>query len=338
MIRIGIAGIGFMGMTHYSAAKKVSGGAVTAIATRNPKKRAGDWTMIQGNFGPRGGNEDLSGVKTFESADEMIADPDIDLVDVCLPNDRHTDTAIRALEAGKHVLVEKAIALSIEAADRMVATAEKTGKRLMVAHVLPFFPEFAFALEAIRGGEYGSVKAAHFRRHISRPDWSAAMTDADKTGGPVVDLHIHDTHFISLAFGTPKRVSSRGLLKENAAEYVVTQYLYDAPEPVVSATSGSLSQASRPFTHGFEIYFDKATLMYEAGSPLTLYGPDGVVEPELGSADPVDAFTTELQHAVDVVAGKRSPGVLDAAPARDALALVLKEEESVRRGTPIEVA
>ena len=80
----------------------------------------------------------------------------------------------------------------------------------MVAHVLPFFPEFAFAAEAIRGGQYGKLLGAHFKRVISKPDWSADIGDAAKTGGPAVDLHIHDTHFIGLVCGVPKQVFSVG--------------------------------------------------------------------------------------------------------------------------------
>ena len=64
MIRIGIIGIGFMGYTHFEGARKLKGAKVTAIATRNAKKLAGDWTAIQGNFGPRGGHVDLSKIKT----------------------------------------------------------------------------------------------------------------------------------------------------------------------------------------------------------------------------------------------------------------------------------
>ena len=83
---------------------------------------------------------------------ELLADPQVDLVDLCVPNDEHARLAIRALEAGKHVLVEKPIALTTADADAMVAAARASGKLLMVAHVLPFFPEFAFAAEAVAIG------------------------------------------------------------------------------------------------------------------------------------------------------------------------------------------
>lgn len=327
-----------MGMIHYLAAKRIQGAQVDAIATRDARKRAGDWTMIQGNFGPRGGHEDLRNVRTYATADELIADPELDLIDICLPNDQHAGTAIAALAAGKHVLVEKAIALSLGEADQMLAAAAKAGRQLMVAHVLPFFADFKFALEAIQSGRYGKLLAAHFRRHISPPDWSSAMQDFATTGGgPIVDLHIHDTHFINLACGVPKQVYSRGLLRGGTVEYASTQYLYDGPAPVISATTGAISQSARPFTHGYEIYLERATIYYEAGSPVTVYSADGVSRPELTGGDEIDAFAREIQCAVNAVQSNAPADMLSAKLARDALALCLREAESVTNGRAVTV-
>src|SRR5207245_5023222 len=139
-------------------------------------------------------------------------EPNVDLVDLCVPNDEHARLAIRALEAGKHVLVEKPIALTTVDADAMLAAAGANGRLLMVAHVLTFFPEFAFAAEAIRSGRYGALQAAHLTRVISKPDWSSGIADADRSGGPAIDLHIHDTHYIGLVCGVPRAVQSRGVL------------------------------------------------------------------------------------------------------------------------------
>src|SRR5438309_2504153 len=161
MIRIGIVGVGFMGMIHYLASKKLQGAKVVALCSRDQKKLAGDWRSIQGNFGPRGEMMDLSGIKKYRNLDDLLADPDIDLIDVCNPTHLHPDTALRALRAGKHVLVEKAIALDPKDADAMLEAARQAGKLLMVAHVLPFFPEFAYAAEAIRSGRHGPMLVGH---------------------------------------------------------------------------------------------------------------------------------------------------------------------------------
>src|SRR5437588_9919348 len=123
MVRIGIVGIGFMGMIHYLGARRLQGARVEAICSRDRKKLAGDWRSIQGNFGPRGEMMDLGGIKKYRNLDDLLADRDIDMIDVCNPTHLHPDSALKALQAGKHVLVEKAIALDPKDADAMLEAA-----------------------------------------------------------------------------------------------------------------------------------------------------------------------------------------------------------------------
>jgi predicted dehydrogenase len=348
MVRIGIAGIGFMGMIHYLATAKAPGAKVVALCSRDPKKLAGDWTGIQGNFGPRGEQMDLSGVKCYQNFDAMLADPEIDLIDLCVPNDLHGRMAIQALKAGKHVFVEKPIALSPSEADEMVATAATVGKQLMVGHVLPFFPEFAFALEAVESGRYGPLRAAHLMRVIAKPNWSTDFADVSRSGGPAIDLHIHDTHFIGLICGVPRAVHSRGVIENGAVVHLTTQYLYDSSNLAVSCVSGALSQAGRPFTHGFELYLDRATIAFEFANlggkphvamPLSVISPDGTVtHPQLGSSDPVDAFGQEIALAAAAIADGKDAKQLSGDLARQALKLCLAEIESVKAQQAVSLA
>src|SRR5205807_8373530 len=129
------------------------------------------------------------------------------------PTARHPAGALEALRAGKHVLVEKPIALHTEDADAMVAAARKARKLLMVGHVLPFFPEFAFGRQVIHDKRYGGLLGGHFKRVIAKPDWSAEIADSSQTGGPAVDLHIHDMHFIRLICGMPQQVFATGFVE-----------------------------------------------------------------------------------------------------------------------------
>ena len=219
--------------------------------------------------------------------------------------------------------------------------------RLMVAHVLPFFPEFRHALDAAQSGRFGALQAAHLSRVISRPDWSGGIADADRSGGPAIDLHIHDTHYVGLLCGAPRAVHSRGVVEGDAVVHLTTQYLYDEPNRAVSAISGAISQKGRPFAHGFDLYFERATLAFGFSSlggegqlnPLSVILPDGTVErPELGSGDPIDAFSRELEAACESVASGREDTRLSGSMARQALAICRAEVESVKTGRVVGVS
>ncbi len=348
-VKIGIVGLGFMGMTHFEGAKQVQGGEVVAFATRNEKKLAGDWSSIQGNFGPRGSEKtDLTGVTGYADYKDLLANPDIDMVNICLPTEKHESIAIEALEAGKHVLVEKPISIELEAAERMLAAAKKSGKLLMVAQVLPFFPEFAWVRNVVENGTYGKLQAAAFRRVIAPPDWSSDIKDFKKLGGWGIDLHIHDNHYIGLLCGVPSKVFSRGLLKEGFVNHVCTQYLYDDPDVTVSCISGGIAAGQLKFAHSFELILEQATIQFDCGTygddwvvnrPLTVIPNEGPIEtPDPGgSGEWCAAFTDEIQAAVDGVQAGVAPKVLSGELACDALKLCYAEAESIRTATPIPV-
>lgn len=335
MIRVGICGLGFMGMTHYNAYKKVRGAKVVAVCEKDPKRLAGDWRSIQGNFGPRGTKVDLSRLARYEQVEELLADPNVDMVDICLPPAAHPEVAMAALKAGKHVLSEKPIALHTADARRMVQTAKQVGKMLMIAHVLPFVPEYTLAYKAAVSGQFGKLRGGNFKRVISDPLWLTDFYNPNVCGGPMIDLHIHDAHFIRLLFGMPKAVQSLGRMRGEVAEYFNTQFLFDNPELVVTATSGVIYQQGRPFTHGYEIHFEKATLVFDSGDgmPLTIYDDKGKVRrPKLGTFDMTDAFPIELAEAIRAVQSGTPSALLDGQLACDALYLGAKQTESIKGG------
>lgn len=350
MIKIGIVGIGFMGMTHFEAARKVRGAQVAAIATRSEKKLAGDWSDIQGNFGPRGSAAtDLTGIAKYRDHRELFADPTIDLVDICLPTDQHEEVVLEALAAGKHVLVEKPIAIDLPVAERMVAAARQANRMLMVAQVLPFFPEFRWVREAVQGGQYGALRAASFRRVIAQPNWSSDMSDFRKLGGWGIDLHIHDNHYIGLLCGQPKAVFSRGLLMDGLVNHVTTQYLFENPDLSVSAISGGIAAAGLKFGHSLELFLEKATIQFDAGTygdawvvnrPLTLITNDGeVTSPNPGGGSEwCSAFTDELQTAVDGLQAGQEPRILSGQLALDALRICHAEAQSIATGQLVQLS
>jgi predicted dehydrogenase len=254
---------------------------------------------------------------------------------------------VQALEAGKHVFVEKPMALTVEGCREMVEAARKADRQVLVGHVLPFFPEYAKAREIIAGGQYGRVLGGHFKRVISDPLWLKDFYDPDKVGGPLVDLHVHDAHFIRMLFGMPKSVVSQGRMRGEVVEYCNTLFAFDDARLAVSAASGVIHQQGRSFTHGFEIHLERATLLYdlaviggkaELTMPLTVLTgdeQDNVLRPDLGGGDEITAFQYEIEEAVRSIDLGKPSAILGGDLARDAIALCHAQTESVKTGRPV---
>ena len=347
MINVGIAGIGFMGMIHYLAYQKIRGAKVRAICEQDAKRLAGDWRSIQGNFGPRGQQMDLKGITRYAALDDLLADPNVEMIDVCLPPSWHADVAVAALKAGKHVFCEKPIALNVPDAKRMVAAARRAGKQLLIGHVLPFFPEYQFAYKAITSGKYGKLLGGYFKRIVSDPTWLSDYYNPAITGGPMLDLHVHDAHFIRLVCGMPSAVQSVGSMRGEVVERFSTQFRFDDPDLIVTAACGVIDQQGRPFTHAYEIYLERATLLFDFAvigkgldthMPLTVLTHQGrVLRPKLGSGDPIDGFVAELNEMVRAVRTNTPSPLLHGELARDAIVLCQKQTQSVRTGRTVKV-
>jgi len=269
----------------------------------------------------------------------------VDLVDVCLPPSLHASTAVGASQSGKHVFCEKPIALTTADADRMVKAAQKAGKLLMIGHVLPFFPEFRFAYQTVVSGKYGKLIGGYFKRVISDPLWIRDFYSPKVCGGPMIDLHIHDAHLIRLLFGMPKTVHTVGRMRGEVAELFNSQFRFPDPARFATATSGVINQQGRPFTHAYEIYLERATLLFDSGLgrpdasiPATVLTDHGrVLRPKLGSGDPVDGFVAEIQEVTRSVRTNTPSALLDGRLARDALVLGYRQTESLVKRREVKV-
>ena len=325
-----------------------AGAQVTALCDTNRRRLRGDWRDIKGNFGPPGRQMDLSGSKTYTDFDRLLADPELDLIDICLPTAFHAEFATRALAAGKHVCCEKPMALNVADTRRMVRAAHDHGKLLMVAHVLPMFPEYRFAQRAIESGKYGRLLGGHFKRVISEPTWMRGFYDPAVIGGPMLDLHVHDAHFIRLLCGMPTRVHAEGRMHGEVVQYFNSQFSFPDPRLVVTATAGVIDQPARSFLHGYEIHLERATLVFEFAvidgqprqlMPCTLLPSRGRArQPTLGEGDPMEAFAAELKQVIRAVRTGALPAFLSADLARDAIELCHRQTTSVRKGTSVKVA
>jgi predicted dehydrogenase len=258
-----------MGATHAVAYSKLSGVRIAAVSARNERRLSGDFSDVGGNLGLALPNLDFSGTAKYRDWEQLIADPAIDAVDICLSTDLHEPVAVAALASGKNVLCEKPMALTAEDCDLMLAKAKEADRILMIGHVLRFWPAYEYLQQFVALNEFGPVQTATFTRMCGLPDWSSWLTDTAKSGGAVLDLLIHDMDQILLLFGAPKAVRAKPLGNFDA----LTATLLYPNGPEIRLQGGWMASGT-PFSMRFQVRTAGALL--ELGpNGLTLSDADG---------------------------------------------------------------
>lgn len=331
MTRIGIIGLGFMGRTHYEAYQKLPEAQVVMVADKDPKRAAGDLSGGWGNLGT-GGIQQLPMDRIRGTTDfhELINDPNLDVVDLCVPTPSHVDLAVAALAAGKHVMCEKPLAASSTEARKIAAAAASARGFFMPAMCIRFWPEWQWLKRAVTDGRYGRVRSATFRRLASMPGgW---FKEGKQSGGAVVDLHIHDVDFIYYLFGKPHGVYSRGYSKTSGEiDHIVTHYLFDG-NPLVVAEGGWSLADGFPFSTKYTVNFERATADFDSSrsaAPLVLHGEGKAETIEVSK---VDGFVGELSYFVECVRTNTKPDRVTADDAVVGLSIIEAEKRSIETG------
>ena len=330
MLNLGLVGLGFMAATH-----------IKALCNPSGRHLEGDFTGVAGNVGDNAPVKlEPGSFRAFRDYAAMLADPDIHAVDICAPTLAHHDLAIAALRAGKHVLCEKPFARTAAQAREMSAVAAETGRVLMPAMCLRFFPEWVWVKAAIADGRFGQVLSARFRRVAEPPGWGQQnFLDGAKSGGALLDLHIHDTDFVQFCFGRPRSVRSSCHTKiSGAIDHVVTEYEV-AGGAMVHAEGAWCMTPGFGFNMSYTVNFERATVDYDLAR-----GADALKVCEAGQAAQVlklgqpDGYVGELRHFAECIANDRQPSIVTAADGVSSMEICEAEERSVRTRQRIELA
>ena len=153
------------------------------------------------------------GERFYTDFDELLKnEKELDMVLICLPTFLHAEYAIKAMEAGLHVLCEKPMALTVEDCEKMIACSKKTGKRLMVAHCCRFTDERRIMKKFIEDGSFGKPVSAFFCAADATPNWGWEnwFADRNRSGGCMLDLQAHNIDLVNWFFGVPEFVSVVG--------------------------------------------------------------------------------------------------------------------------------
>ena len=200
VVRLGFVGAGNITAYHLGALRKVAGAQATAICDIEDRARA------------RAQEFDIPGVYTDYR--RMFEEAPIDAVVVAVPNFIHHEVTIAALEAGKHVLCEKPMAISADLASDMVAAADKSGKLFAIGLVCRYAYSSQLARTMIASGDLGEVyyaRALKVRRK-GIPGWGTWFTQKSVSGGgPVIDIGVHSLDLAWYAMGCPQPVSVTGI-------------------------------------------------------------------------------------------------------------------------------
>ncbi|MBI2926299.1 MAG: Gfo/Idh/MocA family oxidoreductase [Verrucomicrobia bacterium] len=335
MVNVGIVGLGFMGVTHIKSYLQLEGARIAAICDAVRLPVDGNLSSISGNIATTEPIQlDMSVVKAYKNYEDLLANPDIDLVDICVPTPAHPSVAIAALKSGKHVLCEKPLARTSQLARDVVAAAASAEGFFMPAMCLRFWPEWAWVKRAIDQNTYGRALAARFRRVSEPPAWSqSTYFKGDESGGALLDLHIHDTDFVQFCFGRPKAVFATGLSRfSGAIDHVFTQYQV-ANGASVSAEGSWLMGPGFGFNMAYTVIFENAMADYDSGrgaESLRLY--EKGQSPRTIKCDGPDGYVGELQHLLDAIQTKRPPSVVTAEDGLSAVEICEAEEQSIKTG------
>lgn len=205
---VGVIGIGGIAGTHFPGWKASPHAELVALADTSP-------AILQ-----RVGDEQGVG-RRYESAQDLIADPDIDIVDICVPNAWHMPLAIAALEAGKHVLCEKPLGRNADEVRQMIAASDRSGKLLMTAQHQRFDgPAMALKAEIAQGslGEIYHARAWMLRRYFAGITPAFARRELSG-GGALIDIGVHILDLAIWLMGNPRPVTVNGMAHTRLAKH-----------------------------------------------------------------------------------------------------------------------
>jgi UDP-N-acetylglucosamine 3-dehydrogenase len=324
MTRVAVIGVGAMGAVLARACAELPGVTVAWIADQD-EARAEAFAR------------ELGAQATTENATAI--ESDVDAVIVAVPTPFHRPVTELAAAHGKHVFCEKPIARSIDDAEAMVAACDRAGVRLMIGHVVRFFPEFVKIREVLQAGTLGQIGLVRASRtNASPPGDRNWYRDFATSGGLVVDLMIHDFDTLRWYFGDIERLYAHGL------SYTPHQPTADYTLAVLRFANGVIAHVEGSWAHGFwrtnmEIAGEHGILRQngEEAVPVRIERPGSTYQESIITRHwpPNDSpYHAELRHFFDCLKSG-APFETDGREGMRALEVSLAVLASIRTGRPI---
>jgi predicted dehydrogenase len=315
-MKIALLGYGFMGGAHLAAMQRIDGVEVKAVASRT--RPAAD-APARGNLDLQSGPlpDTVAWVPDWRS---IIADAEIDAVDVCLPTDMHREVVLAALAAGKHVLCEKPMALNVADCAEIVAAAAASDRIFMVGQVLRFMFPYRHAAKFLHDVGLETVTRCVLQRSTGYPQWGGWLTDQQRSGGAILDLLSHDLDQALHLFGPPRSIRAVSLGPVDTMRGVLR---YDSGMEVV--VEGGWLTPEVPFSASFEIETANARLTYRDN--LLNFSRDGEAASRV-DIPAHDPYYDEIAYFIDCCRRNAAPAQCLPAESAQAVSLSLQLKAS----------
>lgn len=327
-MKVGIVGTGSMGATH-AASWAETEATIAGFVTKSSPKALALADKYQAKLYP-----------TFEA---MLAE--VDVVDICTPTHLHHDMVLQAAAAGKDIVCEKPLARTVEQGQAMIAACESAGVKLLVAHVVRFFPEYAHAKAVVDSGEIGQPAVLRLTRGSSGPrkavdNW---FTDFSKSGGLILDLMIHDIDYARWIAGEVKQVYAKDILTiQPQAPTDHALLILTHQNGAISHVEGSWAYPPPMFRTRFEIAASDGWLSFDSdkttaiGLQLHQDQVDAAEVPIPGSPLLENPYTTQLKAFYKALT-QDSPLPVTANDGLAAVQIALAAIESAKTGKTVKV-
>lgn len=330
MLRVGLVGAGFMGGVHAAGWQQTGAklGAIHALDTAQAQALA---QTYQAEY--------------CDSFDELLTK--VDVVDICVPTHLHYDLAMQAIHAGKDVVCEKPLARTYAQAQTMLTASQDAGTKLLVAHVVRFFPEYALAKQQVAAGDVGEVGVVRLQRTSFKPGTPDSwFHEIEKSGGMILDLMIHDLDYARWIAGDVQSVFARN------THHAFPQADGDHALAILTHKSGALSHVEggwsypKPLFHtALEIAGSKGLIEYRNtdSTPLAIHlkAKDNDNDPDIaipGSPLAEDPYTTQLKHFYQILTDEAVTPIVTAEDGLAAVQLALAVSQSAQTGQPVNLA
>lgn len=326
-VKVGLVGLGAFGERHLAILANLPAVEIVAICSRTPARMQELVAKYRLDC------------RLYEDYRDLVADPEVAVVDVCTRDWEHVAPSVAAAQAGKHLFLEKPIAGSIADGEKILKAVNEAGVIFMVGHILRFDERHQWLKERLSAGELGRVGAMYLKRDVTRRN-----NFSGRAVSPILGAQIHDIDLAMWLSG------ERPHELYTAKNHTLERDMLDVAVTVLRFPSGLVATiqtvwlvplgAPRPVDARLEVHGAKGSIHMDGNyQGVTVWSDERAAYPDTATLGgvPGGALRAELEYFVECVKAGRQPERIPTTEAWEAFRIACLAMESAERGVPVRV-